>query len=140
MKPEAIIDAVLLDYHMRGMDGLQTLEEIRKNDEGLPVIIITAYELDEKTVEQMKKMGVYKILYKPIAMETVTDLIVEVRKAVLFLKRLGQDDRIPINVLIVDDDPGITKTLGVVLEDQGFRVTATESGREALAVLNSGTL
>lgn len=43
-KPEA----VLLDILMPGMDGLDVLRRIRKEDEGLPVFIITAFSNEER--------------------------------------------------------------------------------------------
>jgi two-component system, NtrC family, response regulator AtoC len=36
-------DLVLLDYQMPGMNGIEVLKQIRKRDENLPVVIITAY-------------------------------------------------------------------------------------------------
>ena len=36
-------DVVILDLKMRGMGGLEVLEQIRKEDKELPVIICTAY-------------------------------------------------------------------------------------------------
>lgn len=41
------------------------------------------------------------------------------------------------SILIVDDEPGIRETLGAVLEDEGYAVTAVASGEEALRVVKS---
>src|SRR3989338_10754303 len=41
-------DAVLLDILMPGMDGLDVLRRIRKDDEDLPVFIITAFSNEER--------------------------------------------------------------------------------------------
>jgi DNA-binding NtrC family response regulator len=35
-------------------------------------------------------------------------------------------------ILIVDDDEGICKTLGLILEDEGFLIDVANSGKEAL--------
>ncbi|MGL4278234.1 MAG: response regulator, partial [Morganella morganii] len=40
------------------------------------------------------------------------------------------------NLLLVDDDPGLLKLLGMRLSSEGFRVSTAESGPEALKVLN----
>lgn len=37
-------------------------------------------------------------------------------------------------VLLVDDEPGIRKVLGMTLEDMGYRVDTAENGREALVM------
>jgi DNA-binding NtrC family response regulator len=47
-------DLVLLDYQMPGMNGIEVLKEIRKRDENLPVVIITAYGTIERAVEAVK--------------------------------------------------------------------------------------
>ena len=41
-------DVVLLDILMPGMDGLDVLRRIRKEDENLPVFIITAFSNEER--------------------------------------------------------------------------------------------
>jgi len=47
---------VFLDILMPGMDGIETLEELRKIYPRLPVIMVTAYASDEKKNEA-KKLG-----------------------------------------------------------------------------------
>lgn len=39
------------------------------------------------------------------------------------------------NILVVDDDPFVGEMLAIVLEGEGYEVTAAGSGREALAAL-----
>ena len=41
-------DAILLDILMPGIDGLDVLRRIRKDDENLPVFIITAFSNEER--------------------------------------------------------------------------------------------
>ncbi len=48
-------DAVILDLMMPGMDGMQTLEELKKIDEDLPVIMITAFGSVENVKVAMKR-------------------------------------------------------------------------------------
>ncbi|WP_445497133.1 two-component system response regulator GlrR [Photorhabdus sp. SF281] len=43
--------------------------------------------------------------------------------------------RKPAHLLLVDDDPGLLKLLGMRLTSEGFRVTTAESGCEALKLL-----
>ncbi|MDX7990691.1 two-component system response regulator GlrR [Xenorhabdus sp. Reich] len=43
--------------------------------------------------------------------------------------------RNPAHLLLVDDDPGLLKLLGMRLTSEGFRVTTAESGHEALRIL-----
>ncbi|HMA80162.1 MAG TPA: response regulator, partial [Candidatus Binatia bacterium] len=57
-------DLVLLDYQMPGMNGIEVLGEIKKNEPGLPVIIITAYGTIERAVEAIKA-GADDFITKP---------------------------------------------------------------------------
>jgi two-component system, NtrC family, response regulator AtoC len=57
-------DLVLLDYQMPGMNGIEVLREIRKRDENLPVVIITAYGTIERAVEAVKA-GADNFVTKP---------------------------------------------------------------------------
>src|SRR5919108_1690950 len=57
-------DLVLLDYQMPGMNGIEVLKQIRKRDENLPVVIITAYGTIERAVEAIKA-GADDFITKP---------------------------------------------------------------------------
>src|SRR5262245_47785465 len=48
-------DAVIVDVMMPAMDGLTVLDELRKHDDELPVIMITAYASMENAITAMKK-------------------------------------------------------------------------------------
>jgi DNA-binding NtrC family response regulator len=58
------VDLVLLDYQMPGMNGIEVLEEIKKNQLDLPVIMITAYGTIERAVEAIKN-GADDFVTKP---------------------------------------------------------------------------
>ena len=59
-------DLMLLDVQMPDMDGIQTLEEIRKLDNGqtLPVIFLTAAN-DEDVAQQGGRLGIVDYIVKP---------------------------------------------------------------------------
>ncbi|RJP20713.1 MAG: sigma-54-dependent Fis family transcriptional regulator [Candidatus Abyssobacteria bacterium SURF_5] len=57
-------DLILIDYKMPGLNGLDTLKEIRKRRVKTPVIIMTAYGTTETAIEAMK-LGAYDYLLKP---------------------------------------------------------------------------
>ena len=42
-----------------------------------------------------------------------------------------------LHVLVVDDEPGIVRVLGAVLEDAGYAVNSANNGRVALELLES---
>lgn len=59
-------DAVITDLQMPEMDGLELLEEIRKSDEQLPVIFMTAFGSIETAVAAMKQ-GAFDYITKPFS-------------------------------------------------------------------------
>ena len=71
-------DAVILDVMMPGMDGIATLEELKKLDEELPVLMITAFASVETAISAMKR-GAFDYITKPFKNDEV---LVVVRNAV----------------------------------------------------------
>lgn len=71
------IDVVLLDVKMPGMDGIETLGEIKKEHPLIEVIMLTAHATVESAIEGMKK-GAYDYLMKPC---DIDQLITKVEEA-----------------------------------------------------------
>lgn len=67
-------DLVIMDIQMKGMNGLQTLEKIRKMDTRIPVIMMTAYGTTKTAIEAMK-LGAYDYLLKPFDIPKMQQLI-----------------------------------------------------------------
>lgn len=57
-------DLILLDYKMPGLNGLDTLREVRRAQVKTPVIIMTAFGTTDTAIEAMK-LGAYDYLPKP---------------------------------------------------------------------------
>jgi len=72
--PEVLADAgsppaaVLLDLMMPEVDGVEVLKELKRRDQGLPVIILTAVNDVSQAVE-VTKLGAYDYLTKPVDQE-----------------------------------------------------------------------
>jgi DNA-binding NtrC family response regulator len=71
-------DAVIVDVMMPGIDGITTLEELKKIDEDLPVVMVTAFASVETAISAMKR-GAFDYITKPFKNDEV---IVVVRNAV----------------------------------------------------------
>jgi DNA-binding NtrC family response regulator len=72
-------DLVFLDYKMPGLDGLQTLAEIRKKSSSLPVVLMTAYGT-VKTAVQAIKDGAYDYITKPFELPELTKILSNLSK------------------------------------------------------------
>src|SRR5690606_15664297 len=49
------IDAVISDINMPGMDGMELVARLKKRDEDLPVILITAFGSIESAIEATRR-------------------------------------------------------------------------------------
>ncbi|MBI5075696.1 MAG: sigma-54-dependent Fis family transcriptional regulator [Nitrospirae bacterium] len=67
---ETAPDLVLLDIWMDGMDGIQTLQELKEAYPDLPVIMISGHANIENAIKATR-MGAYDLLEKPLSLEKV---------------------------------------------------------------------
>src|SRR5688572_3039739 len=74
----APFDAAIVDVMMPGMDGLTMLEELKKLDDELPVLMVTAFASVETAITAMKR-GAFDYITKPFKNDEV---LVVVRNAV----------------------------------------------------------
>ena len=65
-------DIIFLDIHMPGMDGIQTLQQIRTISKEVPVIIVTAAYQDEKNFATANELGISGFFPKQ---KSLTDLV-----------------------------------------------------------------
>jgi DNA-binding NtrC family response regulator len=70
-------DAAIVDVMMPGMDGMAALEELKKIDDDLPVLMITAFASVENAIAAMKR-GAFDYITKPFKNDEV---LVVVRNA-----------------------------------------------------------
>lgn len=81
-------DLVLLDIWMPGIDGLETLKEIKSNNPFIQVIIITGHGNIETAVKATK-LGAFDLIEKPLSFDKV---IVAINNALNF-RRLEEENR-----------------------------------------------
>jgi two-component system nitrogen regulation response regulator NtrX len=67
---DTVPDLVLLDIWMSGIDGLQTLQELKAANPDLPVVMISGHANIENAI-RATKMGAYDLLEKPLSLEKV---------------------------------------------------------------------
>lgn len=79
---------VITDLKMPGLDGMELLEAIKRVDEEIPVIVLTAYGTMESASETMKKGG-FDFITKPFKKE---QLLYTVDKALKW-RRLVQENK-----------------------------------------------
>ena len=72
------IDVIILDVKMPGMDGLETLKEIKKGYPMVEVIMLTGHATVETAIEGMK-LGAYDYLMKPCEMDVLMKKLEEAK-------------------------------------------------------------
>jgi CheY-like chemotaxis protein len=68
------IDLVLLDIYMPHMDGFETAAAIRELHIGIPIVFISAGEV-EQLAEKMKKLAIQHFLPKPVNKELLQEVL-----------------------------------------------------------------
>jgi two-component system nitrogen regulation response regulator NtrX len=81
-------DLVLLDIWMPGIDGIETLKEIKKDNPFIQVIIITGHGTIETAV-RATKLGAYDLIEKPLSIDKI---IVSINNALNF-RKLEEENR-----------------------------------------------
>ena len=88
MIEEVAPDLVLLDVWMPGLGGLETLQEIKKNNPHIQVIIITGHGNIETAVKATK-FGAFDLIEKPLSIDKV---ILAINNALNF-RRLEEENQ-----------------------------------------------
>jgi len=69
---------VLLDIKMPGIDGLQTLECLRKNDAATKVIMVTGKKPDEDEIfNKCKLLGASNYIHKPLELDELEKVVLK---------------------------------------------------------------
>ncbi|HHO47955.1 MAG TPA: response regulator [Desulfobacteraceae bacterium] len=72
-------DVVLLDVKMPGMDGIETLREIKRVKPLVEVIMLTGHASVESGIEGMK-LGAFDYLMKPMELDKILETIQDAHK------------------------------------------------------------
>ena len=67
---KADIDVVITDLKMPEIDGVEALRRVKSFDEGIPVVLMTAYASVETAIESMR-LGAYDYVMKPLDLRRV---------------------------------------------------------------------
>ena len=81
-------DVVILDVKMPGMDGIETLEKIKKSYPLTEVVMLTGHATVESAIEGMKK-GAYDYLMKPCDIDQLMQKVEEATQ-----KKRDHEDKI----------------------------------------------
>jgi len=88
----ADFDVIVLDLRMPGMDGIATLEEIRRRDAITPVLLLSGHA-DVTRATSALKSGAVDFLTKPCPVETLAGAIEDAAERKAALVALAKAER-----------------------------------------------
>lgn len=123
-----VIDLVILDIKMKGMDGIETLDKIKNIEPELPVIMISGHGTIKIAVDAAKK-GAYDFLEKP---PDLNRLLITVRNA------LKSSELIRENRQIRSELHGATEIIGESAAIKKIKKTISKIAATSSRVLITG--
>lgn len=89
---EKDFDVIILDLSMPGMDGLETLKEIKKRHPDAEIIMLTGHGTVQAGVEAMK-LGAEDFVEKPVDIKDLMEKIQDAReKRVIVLQKRSKEE------------------------------------------------
>ena len=141
-------DLMLIDWHMPGMDGIETVRHMhddRKLGQTPAIIMVTAFGREE-VMHQAENVGIHTLLMKPVSPSLLFDTI---------MQNFGQDTRqsyptrAPADVcperlghvcgariLLVEDNPLNQQVAAELLAEAGLVLDIVNNGQEAVAAIS----
>jgi two-component system, NtrC family, response regulator AtoC len=130
-----IFDAALVDIWMPEMDGLQVLDEMKRHDPALEVVMMTGNPMVETAVQALKS-GAYDYLIKPLNLDELQHLMQQVlEKRFLSREVHSLRSRLADHLAVKDlvgGSPGMTRVKDVI-------ATVADSDSPVLIEGESGT-
>lgn len=130
--------AVILDWKMPGMDGIETAREIRRRiGDDVPIIIISAYDWTDIELEA-KAAGASAFISKPLFKSRIVQLFNELTKEdeeiaeVPELNKYAKKQFAGKRALLVEDNELNSEIATEILKMAGFEVESVTNGKEAV--------
>ncbi len=144
--PQPSYDALLVDWRMPGLNGLQTLEQLIPSLQGAivpAVVMVTSYDRDDLMDDPLSRFADV-VASKPMTASSMFNAVVEAKShhglltPRLYTQSVGQ--RLAgIRVMVVDDSE-INRDVALdILVGEGALVDIARDGAEALIRLSSGS-
>ncbi|HTW64248.1 MAG TPA: PAS domain S-box protein [Bryobacteraceae bacterium] len=135
---------MIVDCQMPGMDGFMLVEQIRKSQNlaGLITVMLTSGGQRGDT-QRCKKLDISAYLIKPILQAELRHALLQalasrsgaVELSPLVTPRAPREEKLPLRVLLAEDNVVNQRVAMRILEKQGHTVVVAADGKKALAAL-----
>jgi DNA-binding response OmpR family regulator len=113
------ITALITDFKLPGRNGAELIEEIRRQGNRIPAMVMSAYT-DDITMDRAQAAGAWLFMPKPVPLSALMEAFESLARR-------------PAAALLVDDESALTENLAEALETAGYDVVVSGSATEALA-------
>jgi two-component system, NtrC family, response regulator HydG len=120
-------DFVFLDVRMPGMDGVQTLKELKKIRPATKYVMMTGYSVDD-LLEEAKKENILASIKKPFDINQIIAFVTE---------KAQQSHAEKVSILVIDDDENILVFFQKLLADKLYHLNVINSADLALEKIRS---
>lgn len=110
---------ILMDVRMPGMGGVEVFRQIRRHQEGVRIILMSAYSVDDLKRQALDE-GAIAFLSKPLDVPTVVRLIKDTRDTA---------------ILVVGQDEPEASNIAQALTNQGYHATRVSLPHDALELI-----
>lgn len=136
-------NAVILDWQMPDMDGIETARRIRnKVGDTLPIIILSAYDWTE-IEDEAREVDITAFLAKPLfksrLYETMRNTLMPTPDTQMEQNGLIAHDKASGRILLVEDNTLNAEIAQTLLTDYGLHVDVASDGNEALEFFRADT-
>ncbi|HMF16662.1 MAG TPA: response regulator, partial [Gemmataceae bacterium] len=133
---------LLLDAGMPGADGFHVVEELKRRQSGIPIIMLLSSPDRHRDADRCRALGI-GYLAKPVKHSDLLDAILTVvagtslrqAPAMTGTPPAPKSDQVPLRILLVEDNATNQMLVLRILEKQGHQITIANNGREALETL-----
>lgn len=130
--------AIIMDWKLPGMDGIETTRQIRKRvGRDVTIIVLTAYDYAE-IEEEAKAAGVDAFITKPLFRSRLAATLREIvngkpeESAEDYLKEIENSDYSDKRILLVEDNDLNREIAYEIIGMTGANVETAENGKEAV--------
>lgn len=144
-----VMDLLLIDWKMPGMDGLELVKALQQLKMPLPkIILVTAYGRED-AIDRARELPIQAFISKPITPSTLLDTIMPLFGQNLLQASLNSLSRqqpslqfaalAGARILLVEDNEINLELAKELLTSQGLDVTVARNGLEAIQKLQEAT-
>lgn len=136
------IDLMIMDYMMPEVNGIDTVDLIKKQfPNKIPVVImLTSNDMDEIRLKA-QETGIQHFITKPILMDDLFELLQMISaNSIDQSKKVNPFDSIEVfdskTILVAEDDNINMTVITTILDDMGMKVIQANNGKEAFDLFN----